>query len=94
MATTRKSQEEREDGSRVDGTHTYFDRCVAIVRPVLGRVVVSAIFVVTILAVDSKYTNESSTWMYSIINAAMIALGVGLAVLSTVIIMDNERRKW
>jgi hypothetical protein len=67
---------------------------VAIVRPVLGRVVVSAIFVVTILAVDSKYTNESSTWMYSIINAAMIALGVGLAVLSTVIIMDNERRKW
>ena len=93
MAAIRKSQEDQRPEFRVDGTHTYFDRCVAIMRPILGRIVVSAIFVVAVLAVDFKYTNEGSTWMYSIINAAMIASGVGLAVLSTAMIIDNERRK-
>ena len=52
MAAIRKSQEDQRPESRVDRTHTYFDRCMAIVRPILGRVVVSAIFVVAVLAVD------------------------------------------
>jgi len=31
--------------------------------------------------------------MYSIINAAMIAAGIGLAALSTAVILNNETRK-
>ncbi len=93
MAEMRKWQEEQAHESRTGGTRTYFDRCVAVVRPVLGRVVVSAIFVVAILAVVLKYTTEGSSWMYSVINAAMIAIGIGLAVLSTAMIVSNERRK-
>ena len=56
-------------------------------------VVVCAIFAVTILAFDLKYTVEGSSWMYSIINAAMIAIGIGLALLSTAMITSNEKRK-
>jgi hypothetical protein len=92
VAEMRKWQEEAHE-SRAGRTRTYFDRCVAIVQPVLGRVVVTAIFVVTILTVDLKYTTEGSSWMYSVINAAMIAIGIGLAVLSTAMIIENEKRK-
>jgi hypothetical protein len=93
VAKMRKWQEEQAHESRTGGTRTYFDRCVAVVRPVLGRVVVSAIFVVAILAVDLKYTTEGSSWMYSVINAAMIAIGIGLAVLSTAMMVSNATRK-
>jgi hypothetical protein len=89
----RKCQKEKADEVGSGGTRSYFDRCIAIVRPVLGRIVISAIFVVAILAVDFKYTTEGSSWSYSVINAAMIAIGIGLAVLSTVVIMENEKRK-
>jgi di/tricarboxylate transporter len=79
--------------ARTVQTRTYFDRCLAIVRPVLVRVVISAMSVITVLAVDLKYTIEGSSWMYSVINAAMIATGIGLAILSTAMIRSNERRK-
>jgi hypothetical protein len=92
VAEMRKWQEEAHE-SRTGGIRGYLDRCVGIVRPVLGRVVVSAIFVVTVLAVELKYTTEGSSWTYSVINAAMIAIGIGLAVLSTAIVVSNERRK-
>jgi hypothetical protein len=93
VAEMRKWQQEQAHESRTGETRTYFDRCVTIVRPILGRVIVSAIFVVTILAVDLKYTTEGSSWMYSVINAAMIAIGIGLAVLSTAMMVSNETRK-
>jgi hypothetical protein len=89
----RKSQNTKTDEIDSGGTRSYFERCVAIVRPVRGRVVVAAIFVVTFLTVELKYTIEGSSWMYSIINAAMIAAGIGLAVLSTAVIASNETRK-
>jgi hypothetical protein len=88
----RKCQKEKADKVGSGGTRSYFERCVEIVRPVLGRIVVSSIFVVTILAVELKYTTEGSSWLYSVINAAMIAIGIGLAVLSTMMIMENEKR--
>jgi hypothetical protein len=89
----RKCQKEKANEAGSGGTRSYFERCVAIVQPVRGRVVVAAIFVVTILAVDMKYTIEGSSWIYSIINAAMIAAGIGLAVLSTAMIANNETRE-
>ena len=73
MPEMRKFQKEKTDEGASGGTTSYFQKCVAIVRPVRGRVVVAAIFAITILAVHSKYTVEGSSWMYSIINAAMIA---------------------
>ena len=93
MPEMRKFQKEKTDEGASGGTTSYFQKCVAIVRPVRGRVVVAAIFAITILAVHSKYTVEGSSWMYSIINAAMIAAGIGLAALSTAVILKNETRK-
>jgi hypothetical protein len=89
----RKVQKEKTDEGAGGGTTSYFRKCVAIVRPVRGRIVVTAMFAITILAVDLKYTVEGSSWMYSIINAAMIAAGIGLAVLSTAVVVKNETRK-
>lgn len=93
MSKMRKFHNENTDQVAGRGTTSYFQKCVAIVRPVRGRVVVAAIFAITILAVDLKYTVEGSSWIYSIINAGMIAAGIGLAVLSTAVIMKNETRK-
>ena len=93
MPEMRKFQEEKTDQVAGGGTTSYFRKCVAIVRPVRGRVVVAAIFAITILAVDLKYTVEGRSWMYSMVNAAMIAAGIGLAVLSTAVIVKNETRK-
>jgi hypothetical protein len=87
-----KLQEEKTDGAAAGGTTCYFQKCVAIVRPVRGRVVVAGTFAITILAAELKYTVEGSSWMYSIINAAMIA-GIGLAVFSTAVVVKNETRK-
>jgi hypothetical protein len=88
-----KFQEEKTDGAAGGGTTSYFQKCVAIVRPVRGRVVVAGTFAIAILAAELKYTVEGSSWMYSIINAAMIAAGLGLAVLSTAVVVKNETRK-
>lgn len=88
-----KFQKEKTDVAAGGSTTSYFQKCVAIVRPIRGRVVVAAIFAITVLAVDLKYTVEGSSWMYSIINATMIAAGIGLAVLSTAVIVNNETRK-
>jgi hypothetical protein len=93
VAEMRKFKKENTEEVGSGCTTSYFQRCVAIVRPVRGRVVVAAIFVITILAVDLKYTIEGSSWMYSVINAAMIAVGIGLAVLSTAVIVNSETRK-
>jgi hypothetical protein len=93
VAEMRKWQEEQADESRPGWARGYFERGIAIVRPVRGRVVVCAVFAVTILAVDLKYTTEGSSWMYSVVNAVMIAIGIGLAVLSTAMMLSNETRK-
>jgi hypothetical protein len=90
---SRKVQKEKTDEGAGGGTTSYFQKCVAIVRPVRGRVVVAAMFAIAILAVDLKYTVEGSSWMYSIINAAMIAAGIGFAVLSTAVVVKSETRK-
>jgi hypothetical protein len=89
----RKFQKEKTDVAGGGSTTSYFQQYVAIVRPVRGRAVVAAIFAITILAVDLKYTVEGSSWMYSIINASMIAAGIGLAVLSTAVVVKNGTRK-
>jgi len=93
VAEMRKWQEEQADESRTGSARAYFERCIAIVRPIRGQVVVCVIFAVTILAVDLKYTTGGSNWMYSVINAVMIAIGIGLAVLSTAMMVSNETRK-
>jgi hypothetical protein len=62
---------------------SYFASCIAILRPIRWRVIVSAIFAITALTVYVKWTVAGSSWIYAAVNAAMIAIGTGLAVLST-----------
>ena len=71
---------------------SYFASCIAILRPIKWRVIVSAIFAITALTVYVKGTVAGSSWIYAAVNAAMIAIGTGLAVLSTArIVYDHVR---
>jgi hypothetical protein len=71
----------------------YFGRACTIVRPVLGPLAVSAGFVIVILTVTLKYTIAGSSWMYSVISAVLIAVGVGLAVLSTTMVLNDDAQR-
>jgi hypothetical protein len=42
------------------------------------------------LTVCVKWTVEGSSWIYAAVNAAMIAIGTGLATLSTARIVQNH----
>jgi hypothetical protein len=71
---------------------SYFASCLAILRPIKWRVIVSAIFAITALTVYVKWTVAGSSWIYAAANAVMIATGTGLAVLSTArIVYDHAR---
>jgi hypothetical protein len=93
VAAMDRWQGQKTGESGTGGAKAYFERCIAIVRPIRGRVLISATFGVTILAVNLKYTVEGSSWMFSIINEAMIAIGIGIALLSTALIISNEKQK-
>jgi hypothetical protein len=69
---------------------SYFAGCIAILRPIRRRVIVSAIFAITALAVYVKWAVAGSSWIYAAVNAAMIAIGTGLAVLSTARIVHDH----
>jgi hypothetical protein len=69
---------------------SYFASCIVILRPTRWRVVISAIFAITALTVRVKWTVEGSSWIYAAVNAAMIAIGTGLAVLSTARIVHDH----
>ncbi len=55
------------------------------------RIVGAAIFAVTVLAIYVKSTVDGSTWIYAAINATMIVVGVGLAALSTAMMVHDQR---
>jgi hypothetical protein len=69
---------------------SYFASCIAILRPIRWRVTVSGIFAITALTVYVKWTVAGSSWIYAAVNAAMIAIGTGLAILSTARIVHDH----
>jgi hypothetical protein len=69
---------------------SYFASCIAILRPIKWRVIIAAILAITALTVYVKWTVAGSSWIYAAVNAAMIAIGTGLAVLSTARIVHDH----
>jgi hypothetical protein len=69
---------------------SYFASYIAILRPIKWRVIIAAIFAITALTVYVKWTVAGSSWIYAAVNAAMIAIGTGLAVLSTARIVHDR----
>ena len=69
---------------------SYFASCIAILRPIRWRVIVSAIVAIPALTVGVKRSVEDSSWIYAGVNATMIAIGAGLAALSTARIVQDH----
>ena len=63
----------------------YISDARALVNPVLGPVVVSFAALTSITAVGLKHFIAGSSWVYCLVSAALIMLGVSLCVLSTTI---------
>jgi len=82
----------RFDYSHKTEADSYFASCLAILRPIRWRVVISAIFAIPALTVCVKRTVEGSSWIYAAVNAAMIAIGTGLAALSTARIVHDHSK--
>lgn len=64
-------------------TKSYFAKCIAIVRPIRGRVFVSALVAIAVVTVKLKSAFVGSSLLYSAISAILIVLGIGLVLLST-----------
>jgi hypothetical protein len=95
MPPTRQSKTaipERSGCNHKTEAESYFASCIAILRPIKWRVIVSAIFAITALTVYLKWTVAGSSWIYAAANAAMIATGTGLAVLSTARIVHDHAK--
>jgi hypothetical protein len=73
--------------------HKFLNTSISILRPIRGWVTASTLFAVTILTINFKYTVEGSSWFYSAINAVMITVGIGLAILSTAVMTHDEKHK-
>jgi hypothetical protein len=61
----------------------------AILRPIAGPTIVSAIALTIILSFAFKHFVPGSTWRYSILSAALVIIGLGLCSLATAIVLGD-----
>lgn len=78
---------------KAESADSYLASAIAILRPVRWQVVIAATIAVAALTFSVKWTVKGSSWAYAAANAVMIAVGLGLAALSTTMMVADHYRK-
>jgi hypothetical protein len=68
----------------------YTSEARALVSSVLGSVVVSFTALTAVIALGLKHFIAGSNWLYCLLSAVLIMIGVSLCVLSTAIALKDQ----
>lgn len=78
---------------KAESADSYLASAIAILRPVRWQVVIAATVAIAALTFGVKWTVKGSSWAYAAANAVMIAVGLGLAALSTRMMVADHYQK-
>jgi len=78
---------------KAEPADSYLASAIAILRPIRWQVVIAATIAIAALTFGVKWTVKGSSWTYAAANAVMIAVGLGLAALSTTMMVADHHRK-